>query len=54
MSWVERLLERERSALLVIDLQESYRGKFANEARVVEATGRLIDAALLLVLTNWS
>jgi nicotinamidase-related amidase len=43
-----RLLEADRSLLLVIDLQESYRGKLAHEARVVAATARLLDAAGLL------
>ncbi len=48
MSAADRRLARERSVLLVIDLQESYRGKLANETRVVEATARLLDAAGLL------
>lgn len=30
----DRMLDRERTALLVIDLQESYAGKLANEDRV--------------------
>jgi nicotinamidase-related amidase len=42
------VLDRERSLLLVIDLQESYRGKLANEPRVVAAAARLLDAAGLL------
>lgn len=41
-------LDRERSLLLVIDLQDGYRGKLYEERRVVEATARLLDAAGLL------
>ncbi len=44
----ERILDRSQSVLLVIDLQESYRGKIANEARVLRATQRLLDAAGVL------
>jgi nicotinamidase-related amidase len=43
-----RVLEVERSVLLVIDLQESYRGKLANEERLVRASARLLDAAGVL------
>jgi nicotinamidase-related amidase len=43
-----RLLERARSLLLVIDLQEGYRGKLANEERTVTAAGRLLAAAGIL------
>jgi len=45
-----RLLERERSCLLVIDLQEAYRGKLHQEERVVHAAARLLEAARLLGL----
>jgi nicotinamidase-related amidase len=34
--------------LLLIDLQESYRGKLANEPRVVASAAKLVDAAVLL------
>ena len=40
-----RMAERERSVLLVIDLQESYVGKMFEEARVVSASERVIQAA---------
>jgi nicotinamidase-related amidase len=43
-----RVLAPERSLLLVIDLQESYRGKLAHEERVVAAAARLLDAAGIL------
>lgn len=36
--------------LLVIDLQESYRGKLHEEERVVQAASRLLDAAAVLDL----
>lgn len=42
------LLDREQSVLLVIDLQESYRGKLANEPRVVASAAKLLDAAGVL------
>ena len=52
----ERTLDRSRSLLLVIDLQESYRGKLHDEERVLGATRRLLDAAgalgLPVVLTE--
>ena len=46
----ERILARERACLLVIDLQQSYVGKLANEERVVRATQRLLGAAAALQL----
>ncbi len=45
-----RVLDRERSLLLVIDLQESYRGKLRNEETVVAAASRLLQAASVLGL----
>jgi nicotinamidase-related amidase len=45
-----RILSQERACLLVIDMQESYAGKLANEERVVRAVGRLLQAAPLLGL----
>lgn len=42
------LLDRDRSVLLMIDLQEAYRGKLANEPRVVATATKLLDAAELL------
>lgn len=42
------LADRERSVLLVIDLQESYRGNLYEERRVARATARLLDAARIL------
>jgi len=44
----DRLLDRARSALLVIDLQESYRGKLHAEERVIAAAQRTLGAAALL------
>jgi nicotinamidase-related amidase len=46
----ERVLDLAKSILLVIDLQESYRGKIAHEERVLRATQRLLDAAGVLGL----
>lgn len=43
-----RLVDSDRSLLLVIDLQESYRGKLLEEDRVVRATGNLVQAAQIL------
>jgi nicotinamidase-related amidase len=43
-----RTLSAERSVLLVIDLQESYRGKLHEEARVLRAAARLLDGAALV------
>ena len=48
MSRHERILERERSLLLVIDLQDSYRGKIHEEERLVRGVGRLSAAAEIL------
>lgn len=45
-----RILDRDRSLLMVIDLQESYRGKLLEESRIVTATARLLDAAGILDL----
>ncbi len=50
MTSPDRMLDRSRALLLVIDLQESYAGKLANEERVVRATQRLLEAAPLLGL----
>jgi nicotinamidase-related amidase len=44
----ERILDRERSLLLVIDLQESYRGKLHREDGVIAAARRMIEAAGIL------
>jgi len=44
----ERVLDREQSLLLVIDLQESYRGKLHREDSVVTAARRVIEAAGVL------
>jgi nicotinamidase-related amidase len=41
----ERILDRRESVLLVIDLQESYRGKLHREDEVVAASRRMIEAA---------
>ena len=43
-----RLVDPERSLLLVIDLQESYRGKLYEEERVLRATTNLVKAAKIL------
>jgi nicotinamidase-related amidase len=43
-SAVDRLAHRERALLLLIDVQESYRGKLHEEERVVRGAGRLLDA----------
>lgn len=48
MSRHERVLDRDTSLLLVIDLQESYRGKLHREEGVVAASRRMIEAAHLL------
>src|SRR5215469_5776921 len=42
------ILDRDRSVLLLIDLQEAYRGKLVNEPRVVATAAKLLDAAGLL------
>jgi nicotinamidase-related amidase len=46
----ERVLDRERSALLVIDLQDAYRGKLHQEERTLAAAGKLVEAAATLGL----
>lgn len=48
MARPERVLDRDRSVLLVIDLQESYRGKLHREDTVVAASRRIIEAAGIL------
>lgn len=45
---MSRLLERDSSALVVIDVQEAYRDKTVEHGRMVERVCRLIDAARLL------
>jgi len=42
------LLDRARSLLLVIDLQEGYRGKLLEEARTLAGARRLLQAAAVL------
>lgn len=44
----ERILSRERSLLLVVDIQESYRGKLHEEAHTIRAAVRLLRAAGIL------
>lgn len=44
----DRVLDRERSLLLVIDLQEGYRGKLHREETVIAAARRTIEAAGIL------
>jgi nicotinamidase-related amidase len=44
----DRILDRERSLLLVIDLQESYRGKLHDEERTMRGASRLLQAAGIL------
>lgn len=46
----ERILDRHDSVVLVIDLQESYRGKLHREEAVVAASRRVIAAAALLAI----
>lgn len=43
-----RTLDRDRSLLLVVDLQEAYRGKLFEEDRTLEAAARLIEAARVM------
>lgn len=43
-----RLADPNRSVLLVIDMQESYRGRLHEEARVVKANSTLVQAARIL------
>jgi nicotinamidase-related amidase len=45
-----RLLDRARSVLLLVDLQESYRGKLHAEERLVRAARQLLGAAAELDL----
>ncbi len=40
-----RMLERNQSALVVIDMQEAYRGKTVEHERMVRGVRRLIEAA---------
>lgn len=42
------ILDRDQSALLVIDLQEGYRGKLLQEERTVAASQRMLRAAGIL------
>ncbi len=42
------VLDREHTGLLVIDLQEGYRGKLHQEERTLRATTRLLEAAGVL------
>jgi len=48
MSRHERILDRRRSILVVVDLQEAYRGKIHHEERIVRGARRLLAAAGLL------
>ncbi len=43
-----RMLERTRAALLVIDVQEGYRGHTVDHERMVRGVRTLIDAAAML------
>jgi nicotinamidase-related amidase len=43
-----RMLDRARSALVVIDVQEGYRGHTVEHARMVRGVRTLIDAAVLM------
>jgi nicotinamidase-related amidase len=43
-----RIADAEHSTLILIDLQESYRGKLHEEARTLAATSKLLRAAELL------
>jgi nicotinamidase-related amidase len=43
-----RTLDRDESVLLVVDLQESYRGKLHREEAVVAAARRMLEAAGIL------
>jgi len=40
-----RILDRQQSVLIVIDVQEAYRGKTVDEHRMVRGVQRLIEAA---------
>jgi nicotinamidase-related amidase len=46
----DRILDRRRSVLLVIDLQESYRGKLREEERTLRGARRLLVAAAELAI----
>jgi len=46
----DRILDRRRSVLLVIDLQESYRGKLREEERTLRGARRLLAAAAELAI----
>lgn len=48
MATHERILDRDRSALLVIDLQEAYRGKLHGEERLLAAARRVLRASRVL------
>ncbi|MGH7789106.1 MAG: isochorismatase family protein [Candidatus Binatia bacterium] len=43
-----RVLERDASVLLVIDVQEGYRGHTVEHERMVRAVRRLVDAAVVM------
>ena len=43
-----RMLQRDASALLIIDVQEGYRGQTLEHDRMVRQVRRLLDAAVLL------
>lgn len=43
-----RVLDRQQSVLIVIDVQEAYRGKTVDEQRMVRGVQRLIEAANIL------
>jgi nicotinamidase-related amidase len=43
-----RLLDRSQSALVVIDVQEAYRGKTVDHERMVRGVRRLVEAAKLV------
>ena len=45
-----RVLERDESVLLIIDVQEGYRGHTIEHDRMVAAVRRLLDAANLLAI----
>jgi nicotinamidase-related amidase len=50
MAGHDRILDRRRSLLLVIDLQESYRGKLREEERTIRGARRLLAAAAELAI----
>jgi nicotinamidase-related amidase len=43
-----RMLDRDESVLVVIDVQEGYRGKTVDHERLVTAVRRLVDAARIM------